>query len=154
MCETLNIPILLIVLANLGLSIKLVVVYKDEDSLFNTALEWITTHYTDNELKKYVDLSHVPSKPSEVFDRPAIGECCNNLCMGSRCFLGTAFLTRADHCNNCCFFLITPGSATENSATCYANDQSESRRRDINASTTSSNNGVDRILYLAILKNK
>ena len=152
MCETLNVPILMILLVNLGLTIKLVVVYRDEDTLFGNALDWLTTHYTDEELKKYVDLSHVSSKPSEVFERPATGDCCNNLCMGSRCFLGTAFLSREDHCNNCCFFLITPGSATDASATCYTNDQSETHRRDITASAGNRAVGVDRILHPITLK--
>jgi len=77
----------------------------------------------------YFDLSHVPFKPNEIFDRPMLGDCCNNMCSGSICYTGTLYLIRDDHCNKCCFHLVAPDSCNEHSAcTCYANDQGSDNR--------------------------
>lgn len=106
----------------------------DQGDKIEFAAEWLNSELNIDLVADYVDLSHVPSKPSEMFDRPGLGECCNGMCMGDRCFAGTAFLFKDDHCNNCCFHLVTNGSCSDYSCTCYANDQSgpvaRSQRRD------------------------
>ena len=121
--------IIVLVVINIGLSIGILVVVVDDNSEIEAALQWVNGNFNIEQLEEFFDFSHYPSKPSEFFDRPMLGNCCDNMCSGTRCFTGTAFLMRDDHCNNCCFHLITPGSSTDYTATCYANDQSEDRRR-------------------------
>ena len=138
---TCMLPTLLLVLINIALTITVLVFVSDQGDKLEFAEQWLNSHLNIEQIAEYVDLSHYPSRPSEFFDRPEVGECCNNMCRGSRCFAGTAFLMRSDHCNNCCFQLTTPDSCSDYSCTCYANDQSESnRRRNVEDDITSRSN--------------
>jgi hypothetical protein len=123
-------PTLILLVVNIALSITILVIVTDQGDTFEALAEFANSELNIDQIKKYVDLSHQPSKPSEFFVYPNLGEGCNNLWAGSGCFSGTAFLFSSEHCNNCCFHLVQPNSCTEYSrCICYANDQSDGNRQ-------------------------
>lgn len=131
--SALLLPIFLLMIVMVAIQIYVAVVVSGiGDGVMEYGLQTANDRGNIDWIADIYDLSHDPSKTSEFFDRPESGECCNNMCKGTRCFAGAAFLMRDDHCNECCFKLTTPGSCTDSSCTCYANSQSESnaRRRD------------------------
>lgn len=75
-----------------------------------------------DEIVGYINSAHYPL-PYEEFDRPDQGGCCNALCSGDTCFVGTAYTFDSRSCNLCCFHLVEPASCVGNECACYANSQ-------------------------------
>lgn len=75
-----------------------------------------------DELVGYMNSAHYPL-PYEEFSRPDQGGCCNALCSGDTCFVGTAYTFDSRSCNLCCFHLVEPASCDGNECACYANSQ-------------------------------
>jgi len=143
MCDILTKPVsttctiltFFLVFVNLILTIVVLIEVTDQGDKLEYGEQWLNEQLNIEVIAKYHDLSHYPSKPHEFFERPELGECCNNMCRWSRCFAGSAYLLRDDHCNNCCFKLLTPDSCSNYSCLCYANDQSNSNKKRLNATS-------------------
>jgi hypothetical protein len=127
--KLLGVTCVILILVNIIISTISLVRLTDQGDKLEYGAQWLNEQLNIEMIATYLDLSHYPTKPSEFYERPELGECCNNMCKGSRCFAGSAFLLRDDHCNKCCFKLLTPDSCSEYSCTCYANDQSSSNLR-------------------------
>lgn len=77
------------------------------------------------EAARYINTAHYPL-PFEEYVRPDQGACCNALCAGDTCFVGTAYTLDVRSCNRCCAHLIAPGSCAAHDGhecACYANSQ-------------------------------
>jgi hypothetical protein len=75
-----------------------------------------------DEVIGFINSAHYPL-PYEEFERPDQGSCCNALCSGDTCFVGTAYTFDSRSCNLCCFHLVEPDSCTGDECACYANSQ-------------------------------
>lgn len=75
-----------------------------------------------NEVVGYMNSAHYPL-PYEEFERPDQGSCCNALCAGDTCFVGTQYTFDSRSCNLCCFHLVEPDSCDGHECACYANSQ-------------------------------
>ncbi len=70
----------------------------------------------------FMNSAHYPL-PYEELERPDQGACCNALCSGDLCFVGTQYTFDSRSCNLCCFHLVEPDSCVGDECACYANNQ-------------------------------
>jgi len=130
MCEALKatcgaicvVPTLVAICINIILTAAVLGVVVSDRSAWDTGLDLLNDKLGFETISNYIDLSRYPY-PHEEFDTPGCGECCNNMCSGTPCLLGIAYLMKNNSCNNCCFHLTTPDSCDGTVCTCYANDQ-------------------------------
>ncbi len=154
MCEILKgtcgavcfVPTMLAIVINIALTIAVLVLVADDNSAVEMALQWTNQQLNIEVIEEYVDLSHYPY-PSEEFDNPACGDCCDSMCHGNTCYTGIMFLGRYDSCNNCCFHLTEEASCDEHGTChCYTNDQSECTRRRSDGSQPNMTAGLARYM--------
>ncbi len=103
------------VVINIGLSAGL---YKHGTNLEDYAPNLMIL----NEAIGYLNSAHYPF-PYEELERPDQGGCCDGLCSGDLCFVGTVYTFDSRSCNLCCFHLVELDSCTGDECACYANNQ-------------------------------